>query len=53
MTKFRTMTDRRASDGELLPDADRLTAQLVPLVEAEFAALSVGRSREQGAGAAE
>ena len=25
MTKFRTMTDRRASDGALLPDADRLT----------------------------
>jgi sugar transferase EpsL len=26
MTKFRTMTDRRGPDGELLPDADRLTA---------------------------
>jgi lipopolysaccharide/colanic/teichoic acid biosynthesis glycosyltransferase len=26
MTKFRTMTDRRGADGELLPDADRLTA---------------------------
>jgi sugar transferase EpsL len=25
MTKFRTMTDRRAPDGALLPDADRLT----------------------------
>ena len=25
MTKFRTMTDRRAANGELLPDADRLT----------------------------
>jgi sugar transferase EpsL len=26
MTKFRTMTDRRGADGELLPDAERLTA---------------------------
>lgn len=26
MIKFRTMTDARASDGRLLPDADRLTA---------------------------
>jgi lipopolysaccharide/colanic/teichoic acid biosynthesis glycosyltransferase len=26
MTKFRTMTDRRGPDGELLPDAERLTA---------------------------
>jgi sugar transferase EpsL len=26
MTKFRTMTDRRGADGELLPDGDRLTA---------------------------
>jgi sugar transferase EpsL len=26
MTKFRTMTDRRAPDGALLPDAERLTA---------------------------
>jgi sugar transferase EpsL len=26
MTKFRTMTDRRGPAGELLPDADRLTA---------------------------
>jgi lipopolysaccharide/colanic/teichoic acid biosynthesis glycosyltransferase len=26
MTKFRTMTDRRDASGELLPDADRLTA---------------------------
>jgi sugar transferase EpsL len=26
MTKFRTMTDRRGGDGDLLPDADRLTA---------------------------
>jgi sugar transferase EpsL len=26
MTKFRTMTDRRGADGELLPDAQRLTA---------------------------
>lgn len=26
MLKFRTMTDRRASDGTLLPDAERLTA---------------------------
>ena len=26
MAKFRTMTDRRGPDGELLPDADRLTA---------------------------
>jgi lipopolysaccharide/colanic/teichoic acid biosynthesis glycosyltransferase len=26
MTKFRTMTDRRDAGGELLPDADRLTA---------------------------
>jgi lipopolysaccharide/colanic/teichoic acid biosynthesis glycosyltransferase len=26
MTKFRTMTDRRYADGELLPDAARLTA---------------------------
>jgi lipopolysaccharide/colanic/teichoic acid biosynthesis glycosyltransferase len=26
MTKFRTMTDRRDSEGELLPDAERLTA---------------------------
>src|SRR5256885_17246088 len=26
MTKFRTMTDRRDADGELLPDAERLTA---------------------------
>jgi lipopolysaccharide/colanic/teichoic acid biosynthesis glycosyltransferase len=26
MTKFRTMTDRRGVDGELLPDAERLTA---------------------------
>ena len=26
MTKFRTMTDRRGPDGELLPDAARLTA---------------------------
>src|SRR5438552_2271596 len=26
MTKFRTMTDRRGLDGELLPDAARLTA---------------------------
>ena len=25
MTKFRTMTDRRAADGSLLPDAERLT----------------------------
>ncbi|MDQ1433028.1 MAG: hypothetical protein QOF40_3630 [Actinomycetota bacterium] len=25
MTKFRTMTDRRGPDGELLPDAERLT----------------------------
>jgi lipopolysaccharide/colanic/teichoic acid biosynthesis glycosyltransferase len=25
MTKFRTMTDRRAPDGALLPDSDRLT----------------------------
>ena len=25
MTKFRTMTDRRDADGELLPDAERLT----------------------------
>ena len=31
------------------PDADRLTAQLVPLVEAEFAALSAGRADQQGA----
>ncbi len=31
------------------PDADRLTAQLVPLVEAEFAALSAGRANQQGA----
>ena len=31
------------------PDADRLTAQLVPLVEAEFAALSAGRTNQQGA----
>jgi lipopolysaccharide/colanic/teichoic acid biosynthesis glycosyltransferase len=26
MVKFRTMTDARGSDGQLLPDADRLTA---------------------------
>lgn len=26
MVKFRTMTDARASDGQLLPDAERLTA---------------------------
>jgi lipopolysaccharide/colanic/teichoic acid biosynthesis glycosyltransferase len=26
MTKFRTMTNRRGADGELLPDAQRLTA---------------------------
>jgi lipopolysaccharide/colanic/teichoic acid biosynthesis glycosyltransferase len=26
ITKFRTMTDRRGADGELLPDAQRLTA---------------------------
>ena len=26
MTKFRTMTDRRGPDGELLPDAERLTS---------------------------
>jgi sugar transferase EpsL len=26
MTKFRTMTNRRGPDGELLPDAERLTA---------------------------
>ncbi len=26
MTKFRTMTDRRGADGELLPDAERLTS---------------------------
>jgi sugar transferase EpsL len=26
MTKFRTMTDRRGADGELLPDSERLTA---------------------------
>ena len=26
MTKFRTMTDRRGPDGDLLPDAERLTA---------------------------
>ena len=26
MVKFRTMTDARSSDGELLPDADRLTS---------------------------